>query len=72
MSDILYYGAVAKLQTEQILVVEYRFTCGTLPIAVHIIVHRSHNDATYEQLVHEAVSYARMHCAMVEEIGGNN
>jgi hypothetical protein len=69
MTDMFYYGAVSIVQTEEELVVEYRFTIAMLPIAVLLCVQRNHNDKTYEQLLHEASSYARQHYTMLEERG---
>lgn len=71
MTDILFYGAFTKQQTEDILVVEYHFTIAAMPVAVIIKVERSHNDKTYPQLLEEAVGYARVHHAMIEESRGN-
>lgn len=71
MADILYYGAVSKIQTEDILVVEYHFTIAAMPIAVVVKVERSHNDKTYEELLHEALEYAKAHYAMLEQSRGN-
>lgn len=71
MHEVLYYGSFTRYQTEQQLVVEYHFTIGVLPIAVSVTIHRDHNNATFEQLLQEAVGYARTHYTMLEASRGN-
>lgn len=69
--DMLFYGAVTKLETEETIVVEYRFTVNNMPIAIRLVVNRSNNDKTYDELFNEAVIYAATHYAMLSDKGGN-
>jgi hypothetical protein len=67
MSDILFYGAVQRMQSDDILIVEYHFTVTAYPIAVMMQILREGNDKTYGELLQEAVGYARLHYTMLQE-----
>jgi hypothetical protein len=67
MPDVLFYGAFQKMHTDDALIAEYHFTVAAYPIAVVMQILRDCNNKTYEELLHEAVGYARLHYALLQQ-----
>lgn len=64
---IMFYGAIQRVYTAELLVVEYCFVINnTRPISVILIVHRRQNNKTWEELLEEACSYACLSCVQGE------
>jgi hypothetical protein len=58
MVDVLFLGTSTRYKTEEVATIEYFFSINQHPIPVALVIYRSHNNKTYDELLSEACNYA--------------